>query len=84
MNRFGYEEDVPSGGGQTEGQEDDAAPKSNKQVAAAANLERARELRSQKKQTKKEEQQKTKDAKASKAQLKEERRKRAQKGERRR
>ena len=80
MQRFGYEED---GDGSTTKDEGEAAA-TNKQVAAAANLERARELRSKKIQTKKGEQQKTKEQKANKAQLKEDRRKRTTKGERKR
>ena len=78
MQLFGYEVE-----GDEEEEEDDAVV-TNKQAAANANLERAQELRSKKTQTKKEEQQKTKENKASKVQLKEERRKRAQKGERKR
>ena len=74
MQRFGYE--MP------EGEEDEVV--TNKQAAATAHMEKAKEMRSKKTQTKKEEQQKTKDQKASKAQLKEERRKRTQKGERKR
>jgi hypothetical protein len=76
MQRFGYENPEEDG--------DRPAVVSNKQAAAAAHMEKAKELRSKKSQTKKEEQQKTKENRASKSQLKEERRKKALKGERKR
>lgn len=77
MQRFGYENDEAE-------EEGEGQVVNNRQVAAAANLERAKELRSKKVQTKKEEQQKTKAQKDSKVQLKDERRKRTTKGERKR
>ena len=63
---------------------DEEAPLTNRQVAAQLAQEKAREMRGQAVQTKKEEQQKTAKAKMEKARLKEERRKRATKGERKR
>jgi hypothetical protein len=77
VNRFAYDED--------EGAEDtEEAPMTNRDVAKQREVEKANELRSHKRTTKKEEQQKTKEAKQSKVQLKEERKKRATKGERKR
>ena len=64
--------------------QEEAAPLTNKQVAAQTALEQAQALRGQSVQTKKEEQQKTAKAKLEKARLKEERRKKATKGERKR
>lgn len=76
--RFGYEDDEDGG----EGNGEDIA--SNREVAAQATLDKARENRSQHVQSKKEEQKKTAQAKVAKAQAKEDRRKRATKGERKR
>jgi hypothetical protein len=81
MQRFGYEaldQDNQNA------EEKDTPAVNNRQVAAAANLERGKELRSKKVQTKKEKQQETKEQRNSKAELKEERKKRTVKGERRR
>lgn len=85
LSRFAYEndnEDEQGGGGGGGG--DDEAPLTNKQLAAQANLDKARELKAQKGTTKREEQQKTKEQRNSKQQLKEERRKKTVKGERKR
>jgi hypothetical protein len=83
MQQYGYEE-PPS-----DADVDDTTPpgmgtSANRQVAAEANLEHAKALRAKKTTTKKEEQQKTKEMKNAKQVAKEERRKRAQKGERKR
>jgi hypothetical protein len=66
------------------GESDEAAMVSNKDAAAMASQEKLRQMKSQKTVSKKEEQQKTKQAKLDKVKLKEERRNRAQKGERHR
>lgn len=79
LSRFAYDQDDDE-----EDLEESDAPLTNREVAAMASQEQAKELRSHKVQTKKEEQQKTKEQKNSKQQLKEERRKRTQKGERKR
>jgi hypothetical protein len=80
LSRYAYEQDDED----EEGEEESEAPLTNREVAAQASQEKAKELKSAKVATKREEQQKTKEQKASKQQLKEERRKRAQKGERKR
>jgi hypothetical protein len=79
VQRFGYEND-----GDEPGDEDGEEVQSNRQAAAAVNLEKSRELRTKKVQTKKEEQIKTKEHRMTKEKLKEERQKKAQKGERKR
>ena len=66
------------------GETDEANMVSNKDAAAMASQEKLRQMKSQKTVSKKEEQQKTKQAKLDKIKLKEERRNRAQKGERHR
>ena len=66
------------------GESDEAVMVSNKDAAAMASQEKLRQMKSQKTVSKKEEQQKTKQAKLDKVKLKEERRNRAQKGERHR
>jgi hypothetical protein len=81
--RYAYDMDEDATGGGTNKTDDDT-PLTNKQIAAQAALEQARQLRGQAVTTKKDEQQKTAKAKQEKARLKEERRKRATKGERKR
>mmetsp|Transcript_23461 Transcript_23461/g.65132 ORF Transcript_23461/g.65132 Transcript_23461/m.65132 type:complete len:243 (+) Transcript_23461:127-855(+) len=92
MHQYGYDEPAideahgSSGGGKSSKSAAAAAaataPSTNRDVAKAANLEKARELRGAQKTTKAEERKKTKEQRASKAEMKEARRKRAQKGER--
>jgi len=86
LARFAYEDDGQDDEDGEGNNNDDEAPSINlnKQAAAQAVIDKAKELRSKKVQTKTEEQQKTKEMKANKQQLKEERRKRAQKVERKR
>ena len=95
LNRFGYEKDDDGddggGGGKSKGKgkgggggDDDDKVMTNREVAAQVHLEKAKELRSKKTQTKKEEQQKTKENRLNKEKAKEERKKKTTKGERRR
>ncbi|CAB9523247.1 Sel1 repeat containing 1 [Seminavis robusta] len=80
LARFAYENDD-----EDEDEEGELAHVNvNKEAAKQQSLENAKELRKVKGQTKKEEQQKTKQAKQDKIKLKEERRNRANKGERKR
>jgi hypothetical protein len=81
VERFAYEQEEND---DDEEEEEGEAVISNKDVAAQANLEKAREQRQSQKSTKKQEQEATKQAKLQKSKIKEERRKRAQKSERKR